>query len=200
MEIREWEEKYYGKMEEKDRKKLLEERLATGENSAELELIQKLFDVRYKPEKGEREQIDHMLRAMMQLKFLKHEKGLFQRYPKKQVQAVYKDLGKETAESYGELGRRVWFRELNHLGRTFLSINLGDRGYTSMFWGIGQLKDSAVKVKLAKDICQIAYEAPVSLGITQELEVFTSALFAAYEETFPEDAEILRNVVREKEN
>lgn len=198
MDIREWEDKYYSKLVMKDRKTLLEERIATGETSQELELIRKLFDIRYKPEKGEPEKIDHMLRAMMQLKFIKTEKGFFQRYPKKQVQAVYKDLGKETAESFGDIGRRVWYRELNHLGKTFLSINLGDRGYTSMIWGLGQLKDETVKIKLAKDIYTIAYQAPKELGLTEELEVFIAAVTAAYYESFPEDTDILKSMIRDE--
>ena len=197
MDIRDWEEKYYSKQDKKERKDLLDERVSTGEDSQELELIQKLFDIRYKPAKGEPEQIDHMLRAMMELKFLQDGgKGLFSRSPRKHLQSVYQDLGKDTAENYGETGRRIWYRECNHAGKTFLTINLGDRGYTSMFWGLGQLKDPVVKNKLAKDIYVITCKVPEELGITQELEVFSAAVQASYYESFPQDANILREMIQ----
>lgn len=200
MDIREWEGKYYSEFDKNDRKELLDERIATGESTQELELTKKLFDIRYTPQKKEPADVDHMLRAMMQLKFINsNNSGFFKRFPKKEVESVYRDLGKETAESYGEAGRRIWYRELNHLGKTFLSINQGDRGYTSYIWGMGQLKDSQIKVKLAKDIYLIAYEVPQELNITKELEVFTAAVTAAYNETFPKDTKILGNMIRDGE-
>ena len=140
MDMIEWEEEYYKTVSSKERRQLLDERLAQGEPSEELKLIEKLYEIRYTPEKREPEGIDHMLRAMLTLKLTTYKKGLFSRYPKKEVQAIYRDLGKETVDAYGEAGRRIWYRELNHLGKTFLAINLDDRGYTSFIWGLGDRK------------------------------------------------------------
>lgn len=193
----EWEDKYYNTPDAKERGKLLEERLSSEGPSEELELIRKLYDHRYKPVKKEPERIDHMLRGMMTLKLLRNQRGLFGSYPKKEVNAALTDLGKGIVDPYKETGRRIWYQECKHLAKMFLNINLGDRAYTSLIWGFGELKDKTVRTKLARDIYYAAYYVPTELKITEELEVFTAAVTAAYEESFPEDKEILQSVIRE---
>ena len=195
MEIRDWEEKYYRETNAEDRKALLDERNAEGEETQELALINRLFEARYVPEAKENANIDHMLRGMMNIKFAQPKKGLFSKGADKQLKEIYRDLGKEIADEYGETGRRVWYRELKNLGYTFLELCKDDRNYSSFLWGLGKMKDATLKNKLAADIYVTACEKPAELGAAEELSVFTAAITDAYYEMFPKDRESLEKLI-----
>lgn len=195
MEIRDWEEKYYRETNAEDRKALLDERNATGEESEELALINRLFEARYVPGPKDNPNIDHMLRGMMNLKFAQPQKGLFSKSQDKQLKEICSDLGKDIADGYGETGRRVWYRELKNLGCTFLKLCKEDRNYSSFLWGLGKMKDSTLCSKLAHDIYVTAYEKPAELGVSEQLSAFTAALTDAFYETFPKDREALEKLI-----
>ena len=197
MNLAEWEFQYYSKVKEKERRQLLDERIATGEQSEELELIKKLYDQRYTPEKGEEEGVDHMIRGILYLKLLKDRSTLFSFYPKKELKSIYHDFCLETAKPFGETGRKVLYRELKHTSKIFLTLCLEDRAYGSTVLGLIRLSNDALKYKLVTDVYNLTYEIPERFGITEELEVFITGLTDAYNESFPDDRGLLEQKILE---
>lgn len=193
----EWEFQYYSKVKEKDRRQLLDERIETGEQTEELELIKKLYDQRYTPDKGEEAGVDHMIRGILYMKLLKDRSTVFSFYPKKEVKSIYKDFCLEIAKPYGETGRKVLYRELKHASKIFLHLCLEDRAYGSYVLGLIRLSNDALKYKLVTDVYYLVWELPERFGLTEELEVFITALTDAYNESFPDDRELLEKKIEE---
>ena len=180
MNIAEWEEQYYNEADRTKRKELLDKRMETGERSDELELIQKLYIHRYTPEKKEPETVDHMLRGVLFLKLTSSRNNAFFKISKKDIKAIFTDLGIEIAKEYGKTGERTLYLELKHVGKTYFTTCANDRGYNSYIWGIGQLSDNALKGKLSHDAKILTEDIPQAIGLTEELKIFTQAISDAF--------------------
>lgn len=183
MNISEWEDQYFNEADRAKRKELLDQRIATGENSEELDLIKKMFDRRYTPQKKEPENIDHMLRGILYLKQAANRSGIFSKMSKKEIRSIFADLCIDIAGEYGEAGNRILYLEHKHLGKTYYSICCSDRGYTSFIWGLGQLSDASIKNKLYRDKKALCEEIPEAIGMTEELKIFSQAVSDAFYES-----------------
>ena len=197
MNLQDWESRYYNTVDTRKRREILNERIASGEESEELELIRKLFDERYIPQEKEPERVDHMLRGIV---FMKLESKSYRvtKTPKKIVDSITGDLGMPTVLSAGTQGRRIWFLELKHALKTYISSCLSDSGYTSFIWGFGKLKEEQVASKIARDIHYIGWKAPKALQQEDNLALLRSAAGEAYTEMFPKYADLLQTLIEQK--
>ena len=197
MNYTEWEKQYFSTPKRAARMQLLDERIAEEGKTEETEFLRQMAELRYKPEKGETEEVDHMIRGIMFFKLLKDRNKLFSFYPKKELKAVYTDLGMELGRNGNEKGKSLWFKELKHACKVFLSLCVDDKAYGSTFLGLIRLTNSALKCKIVNDVVLLVKEIPEQLRITEDLKTFSEAMIEAYNETFPEERYLLEQKLRD---
>lgn len=66
------------------------------------------------------------------------------------------------------------------------TLNLGgDRGFTSLVFGMGQLSEEGIAKKIAEQISAIAFKAPRLLRMEKEFSLLQEAALRAYRQEYP---------------
>ena len=204
MDIDEWKEAYFKELAETDwnkayfmqtdrkaREDLLKKRIAKGEESAELELIQKLYDHRYIPTGNEPRHIDHAIRGLVNMVFLPETKKSFikRRRYEKELKAVINDLGIPLAEPYGKEGQTVMYDEMCNIVRKYIQLCREDKQYNAVLFGFGRIKPKTQSRKIANSVVSVAVLVPKATGTEKEFEMLTAAARQVFPEEFPKTAE-----------
>lgn len=193
-----WEEKYYNELDADERKAMLDKRIEEEGMTEELEFMMKLLEFRFVPVGKEQSGIDHMLKGMAEIRFLKPNKNLNSKTFLKERAQVIADLGIELANEKGELSKQLWYKEMKNVGRSYIQLCVDDRGYSSYLWGLGKMGNDVLRGKLAADICNLGYIIPQKCGMTEDLGDYANALRDSYYEMFPKDKDLLRDKLPEE--
>lgn len=186
-----WVERFYYETEQEDREELLEQGLKEDGMTKENEFRQKLWEYRYVPLKREKGPVDHFIRAFLTIDTLGRTKpGFFNnRAIKKDIASLRTILAMDLAEEYGELGKTLHYEEMKHLARTYITICLDDKNFSTMILGVGKLSKDTLNEKIADKIYSLARVVPKMHQFEEQVEPFTQALIEVYFEMFPKKAD-----------
>ena len=122
------------------------------------------------------------------------------RKKKKELESLLQGWKFDMARSYGEAGEKVLYQELCNLALLYISLCREDQHYNSVILGIGHIKNDTLVTKIMKDILAVAYEVPLELGASEELEMLSRAAGQMFCESFPEAREEFEQKVEEFRN
>jgi len=192
-----WNKAYYMQTGKSEREALLKQRVATGEESEELELIFKLFDHRYTPVGKEPAHIDHAIRGLINMNFLPETKKsiLKRKHFQKELDSILSDIGFHVAEPYGDAGQTIMYDEMCNIVRAFIHICQDDKQYNAVLFGFGRIKPERQSWKVARNLAQIAVGVPLSTGTVIEFQMLTAAARQVFGEEYPKTSDDYDNAV-----
>ncbi|MEE8885757.1 MAG: DUF6553 family protein [Eubacteriales bacterium] len=196
MEKKPWVVQYMHETDKNKRKELLDQAVAVEGVTPENELRQKLYDARYVKVDGT--DADRFVAGWMAVFYLRGTtKSIFS---KKKIEKIRKELvddwQMELIEAYGETGREVLYEELFNMTKLYIELCQQDRGYNSVLFELGKIKEDTLKAKIADDVFTNAYTTMRDTGLDQEFSIFTRAATDAYCEIYSRDRDLLLGKVR----
>ena len=194
-----WVERYYREVKKEERKRILEQGIEEDGMTLENELRKKLWEIRYGQREKETMEIDHYIRGWMSMYYLRRAcRSLFKKKNlQKSKEEISKDWGIDVVQEYGEVGERVFYRELCNMTRLYLTLCAEDRTYSSVLLGLGRMKNSSLIIKMAREVCTLAYDIPRQVNMEEEFRIFTKAATDKFYEMYPGDREILDALIEE---
>ena len=191
MEEKAWVKEYTEELDSNKRKEILAAAIEEEGLTPENELRKAILETRYTETKGQK--IDTFIRGWMELQFLSTSRRMLfgGRGMKKEKNRVREDLQLALAEEHGETGRQVLYEEFCHTARLFNHLCREDRGYTSVLFGLGRMKDSSVTKKIANSFYTVAYDVPARIGMEEELKDFSRALADVFSALYPDEKDLL---------
>lgn len=180
------EQRYYTEPDREKRKELLDAAIAEEGVTAELVFMRRLYNFRYARRKGDRTDVDYLMRAWMELSYLGRTSGsFFGSSLRKKLTKVHETLGGLLAAEAGETGRTLWQRELTHLLRLYIRLCREDRSYTTTLFGLMHIKEEQVADKLEKELMDNAFRLPAAAGMEQAFAELMRAARTAFLEAYP---------------
>lgn len=191
MEERVWVESYEKELDPKKRREILDAAIEAEGRTPENELREKLLEARYTEFRGQ--PLDHFIRGWMDLQLLRSASGIFfgKRRMEKERARVREDFKMALAAPYGEAGRQVLFEEFRNSARLFIKLCKEDRGYSSLLFGLGHMKESSLTSKIANSLYTAGVQVPEKIGMAEELKDFRRAVVDAFREVYPDSAHLL---------
>lgn len=186
-----WVERFYLETDREEREELLEQGVKEDGMTKENEFRQKLWERRYVPEKREKGEVDHFIRAFLSIDTLGRTKqGFFNnKMIKKEIESLRNSLAIDLAEEYGELGKQLHYEEMKQLARTYITICLDDKNFSTMILGVGKLSKDTLNEKIADKIYSLARVVPAMHHFEELVEPFSNALIEVYFEMFPKKSD-----------
>ena len=190
-----WVAQYMRETESDKRREILKQAIAEEGLTPDNELRQRLLEVRYQIKDGR--EIDTFVRGWVNLNFIDNTgKGPFSKKRiEKEKKSILGDLQLELAETYGETGRQVIYEELFNLARLYIKICEEDKHYSSVVFGLGQMKKDKLISKIAADVYRAAYDIPGRYDLQEKLAIFTKAATDAFYEVYDRDKDTLRRLI-----
>ena len=177
---------YYRETDPMKRKALLDQALASGEDSEANEIRKELWEARYS-KTGDGNVADGFLRFWMTMEFNRTSgHKVFG------VKGAVKDIRKELdsvkfqqIRAKSPLHEELLYRECAHLVKFYMDLCETDKSYNTMLCGLIPIKKEDVKSKLQRDIYETAVCLPRDLAMEEELSLLTKAAREMYEVHFP---------------
>ncbi len=186
-----WLEQFYHETDREEREEIFELGLKEEGMTRENEFRQKLWELRYKPEKKEKGEVDHFFRGFLALDTLGRTKpGFFTaRFIKKEIESLRTIWGMDLAEEYGAMGKELHYEEMKQLARTYITICQDDKNFSTMILGVGKLSKDRLADKIADKVFFLTREVPKLHGFEETAEPFARALIEVYFEMYPKKAD-----------
>ena len=92
---------------------------------------------------------------------------------------------------YGETGEKILEQEFRNLTWVYAHLCQTDKSYSSVFFGIGHMKEDTLISKIARDCWHVAYEIPQMLEKVEEFRIFTRGVTEGFCEIYPEQRHFL---------
>ncbi len=186
-----WLEKFYHETDREEREEIFEGGLKEEGQTEENVIRQKLWERRYTPGKKEKGDVDHFFKGFLTLDTLGRTKpGFFTtKSIKRDIASLRTIWAIDLAEEYGELGREIHYQEMKHLARTYITICMDDKNFSSMILGVGKLSKDSLAEKIADKIYYLTRVVPEIHHCEKEVEPFADALIEVYYEMYPKKAD-----------
>lgn len=195
-----WPDNFYTVTDQKTRRELLEQAIASeGETDANhLRLI--LWDKRYPKTKGSQE-LDAYIRFWMDMCYVsKNCQSFFNKKTAMKVAKTgMKEVGFDLSEVHSEVGQEVFYKELRHVVRLYLRICTEDRRYTSNLMGLVTMKDEKLIAKITNEVYRVAVKTPKKINLEGELTLFTQAALDAFYTDFPDQRPLMEELISKGE-
>ncbi|MDO4616505.1 MAG: hypothetical protein Q4B03_03480 [Lachnospiraceae bacterium] len=186
-----WQERFYHETEREDREEIFEQGLKEEGTTRENEFRQKLWNLRYAPNKRDKSEVDHFFRGFLTLDNLGRTKpGFFNgKYIRREIASLRSIWGLDLAEEYGELGKTLHYEEMKHLARTYITICQDDKNFSTMILGVGKLSKDKLAEKIADKVFFLARVVPGMHHCEKTVEPFADAMIEVYFEMYPKKAD-----------
>lgn len=169
----EWPANYFAEFKPEARKAILEARRAQ-EVDETLELLEKLFALRYKQDK-KGTYADQFLGHFLELRITAENlDSMFSE--RKNKKAVKKCLEKLQLHEGSEFPEELIYQEMCQLTGLYIFSCSKDVNYTSMLWGLGKKSDEKISEKINLDLERIGEAIPKYLSMEEEYRVMKAAI------------------------
>lgn len=169
----EWPKSYYMEGNPRQRKQLLDERLAV-DDSEQMQRIKALFDCRYQETKDGK-YVDMFLKGWLEMSLLCNSLNSYFAQ-KKNKKTALKVAQMWCLDREEEFGRDLLYDELAHLAGVYIASCLNDTHYRSILFDIGRMKDEKVRQKIKNDLRSISQTVPEALGLQDTFALFEAAV------------------------
>lgn len=211
MELKEWQKRelerialqnmdletmFYQNPEPKERLEILESLIEKEGESEKTKIMRAFYDHRYVSREKNVPMIDYAIRGWVNISFIAEMTR--SRFSRKKiparVQEVLNDLGKGVADQYGDLGYEIWMKEIRNVCRVYIHLCKTDKGYGSVIFGIGRMKEEKLIRKICFDMVNITHTIPMEAGIT-ELDFLAQASREVFLEEFPKSGDLYDRMI-----
>lgn len=196
MEKKPWVVQYMYEIDRRKRKEILDEAVAVEGMTPENELRTKIYEKRYDSHKGQ--DIDHFIAGWMNLSYLRGTTKNF--WSKRKIARARREImdswQMDMIGEYGDIGREILYEELFNMSRLYFDLCRRDKGYNSVFLGLGRINEDTLTVKIANEVFDVAYQTLADTEMTEDFTVFTRAATDAFCSEFDSDRDTLMNKVR----
>lgn len=169
----EWPANYFAEFKPEARKAILEARRAQ-EVDETLELLEKLFALRYKQDK-KGTYADQFLGYFLELRITAENlDGMFSE--RKNNKTVKKCLEELQLHEESEFPEELIYQEMCQLTGLYIFSCSKDVNYTSMIWGLGKKSDAKISEKINLDLERIGEAIPKYLSMEEEYRVMKAAI------------------------
>lgn len=191
-----WPECYYREREGMIRLHLLEEAEKENLTPSENEIRRLLWERRYPGlRKGDKSgNLDTYMRAWFEFRYAADNLDRMWSY-KRILKSIRKNLdlmGFPEAEKYGPAGREALYQEIHHMAMLYIALCTEDKTYNSFIMGMGKISEEKTIQKIAAEVTKVAQFVPERLNLREPCELWTKAILTAFKETFPDQADLLK--------
>ena len=202
MELKEWQRReleklalanmdletmYYQSTDPKERLEMLEALVEKEGESEKTRIMREIYDHRYVSREKGVQSIDYAIRGWVNISFMAEMiRSPFarKRIPKR-VEEILADMGKFVADRNGDLGYELWLKDIRNVCRVYIHLCKTDKGYGSIIFGIGRMKEEKIVRKICFDMVNISHTIPRECGL-KEFDFLARASREVFLETFPE--------------
>ena len=169
----EWPANYFAEFKPEARKAILEAR-REQEVDETLELLEKLFELRYKQDK-KGTYADQFLGHFLELRITAEnlDRMFSERKNKKTVKKCLEELQLHEESEFPE---ELIYQEMCQLTGLYIFSCSKDVNYTSMIWGLGKKSDAKISEKINLDLERIGEAIPKYLSMEEEYRVMKAAI------------------------
>lgn len=192
---------YFETTDKEERRNILDRIKAKGEDEEFVRICEELYDHRYVSREKKVQNIDYAIRGWVNMKFLPEvARGWFSKKGlRAKVDEILDDLGYNVCAKYGVRGREILYKDLCNAIRVYIKLCQSDKGYSSILFGIGRIKQDKLIAKMGHDIVTVSYSIPKEIGMIKEFEALAQAAKTAFVETYPKEAMLYERLLDESD-
>lgn len=171
----EWLEEYYKSNERNKRKEMLEQSLATNQETSEDLYRKELWELRYGQRGKASSEIDYFIRAYLNLMVLAKTKRsiLNSRTFDKMIGEIEADL--YLAKEKNEMEEQILFEEYCNLFRFYIHLCLTDRNYTTTLFGLMHISGEDAAAKVKAELSHVLETVPAMINKQDEFALLKKA-------------------------
>jgi len=168
-------ETYFAELDPELREELLEQYREANPQNADVDLLRKLWTLRYTDPKNPKQRVDTFLWQIINLMCLYRLSNFFSKGTEKEIITAMETLGFSEAAEYGDAGRETLYLEFRNAARRYFGT-CDDKSYGKKLMGILTMSENQRRDKMAREVWRLTEGLPGRFETNDDMALFCKAV------------------------